>query len=79
MLYMKMKDFDFSQETTNDETRQQIALRYLNIDNNTDIDACFPVLFTPRYPINYIESNGLRHLDIYIKSAISEHQVKIYI
>lgn len=75
MLYLKMKDFDFMQETTKDETRQQIALRYLNIDNNSDVNACFPVVFTPKNPLNYIERNGLRHLDIYVKSAISEHQV----
>lgn len=77
ILYLKMKDFDFSQETTNDETRQQIALRYLNIDNNAEIDACYPVLFTPKMPIDYIENNKLRHLDIYIKSANSDHQVSI--
>lgn len=75
LMYINMKNLDYSTETTADEYIQQIAISYINIDNNYDHFACYPVMLAPKYPLKYIEEHGLRHIDIYLRSAINSSDV----
>jgi hypothetical protein len=76
-MYINLRNLDYSTETTADEYTQQIAISYINIDNNYDHFACYPVMLAPKYPLKYIESHGLRHIDVFLKSAINKSDVRL--
>ena len=77
LMYINVHNLDYSAETTADEYTQEIAISSLNIDNNYDHFACYPVMLAPKYPLNYINQKGLRHIDVYLKSAINSSDVRI--
>lgn len=77
LIYVNLHEVSYSTETTKDEYIQQVAITYINIDNNYDHFAFYPVMLAPKFPLKYITENKLRHIDVYLRSALNNSDVRM--
>ena len=67
LMFLSLTGVEMKKKNYNRHSVTKFKLRYLNIDNNSEYLASYPILFGPRFTKDDMIRNDWHHVDLYMK------------